>query len=159
MKESVLDVLIYLFDHYIEQEQDYRPDQDSLRNYLKQAGFEEQQVEKAFDWLEGLSIQQKDAASINNCSEHNFRVFTEQERAKINRDCRSLLLFLEQAGVLGADDREFVIDRIMALGTDEIDLEQLKWVVLMVLLNQPGKEAAYVWMEDIVMEDGNRLLH
>ena len=49
MKESVLDVLMYLFDHYIEQDHDYRPDQDALRFHLQEAGFEDRQVSKAFD--------------------------------------------------------------------------------------------------------------
>jgi len=33
----------------------------------------------------------------------------------------------------------------MALEQDEMDLDDLKWVVLMVLFNQPGSEAAYAW--------------
>ena len=41
---------------------------------------------------------------------------------------------------------------------EEIDLDQLKWVVLMVLFNQPGRESAYAWMEDLVIDQvGDRL--
>jgi Smg protein len=47
----------------------------------------------------------------------------------------------------------------MALESCEIDLQRLKWVVLMVLFNQPDKEAAITWMEDIVMDDINTNLH
>jgi len=159
MKESVLDVLMYLFDHYIEQDQDYRPDQDTLRYHLQEAGFEEKQVSKAFDWLEDLSLQKEKPDTISLNSPGSFRIYDEAEQAKINVECRSLFLFLEQTGVLDAKDREFVIERVMALETDEIDLQQLKWIVLMVLLNQPGKEAAYTWMEDIVMDDGCLNLH
>ena len=49
--------------------------------------------------------------------------------------------------------RELVIDRVMALESDEIQQEQLKWVILMVLFNQPGLEAAYTWVEHVVLED------
>ena len=45
-----------------------------------------------------------------------------------------------------------VIDRLMALGRD-IDKEQLKWVVLMVLFAQPGQETAFSRMEDLVFEE------
>ena len=46
----------------------------------------------------------------------------------------------------------------MALEDEEIDLDQLKWVVLMVLFNQPGRESAYAWMEDLVIDHaGERL--
>lgn len=159
MKESVLDVLMYLFDHYIEQEQDYRPDQDTLKYHLQEAGFEERQVSKAFDWLEGLSMQKEEPDTIRQCNPDSFRIYDQKELGKMNVECRSLLLYLEQTAVLDVSDREFVIDRVMALETDEIDLQQLKWIVLMVLLNQPGKEAAYAWMEDIVMDDACLNLH
>ena len=46
-----------------------------------------------------------------------------------------------------------VIDRVMALEAEEIDLEQLKWVVLMVLFNQPGQEQAYDLLEDWVVSE------
>ncbi len=47
----------------------------------------------------------------------------------------------------------------MALETDDIDLSQLKWVILMVLFNQPGQEEAYAWMEDLLFEDVTGYLH
>ena len=49
--------------------------------------------------------------------------------------------------------------RPMALGGDDIDLDQLKWVVLMVLFNQPGREAAFAWMEDLVLDEVPGIFH
>ena len=68
-------------------------------------------------------------------------------------------MFLEQVGVLDQMTREVVIERVLALETDEIDLDQLKWVVLMVLFYQPGREVAYAWMEDLVFEDMEAVIH
>jgi Smg protein len=34
-----------------------------------------------------------------------------------------------------------------------MDLEQMKWIILMVLFNQPGQEQAYAWMEDLVFNE------
>jgi len=86
-------------------------------------------------------------------------VFSGEELAKLDTEARGFLLFLEVVGVLDAEARELVIDRVMALEADDIDLEQLKWVVLMVLFNQPEQEQAFVWMEDLVMDDVNGSLH
>ena len=47
----------------------------------------------------------------------------------------------------------------MALETETIELQQLKWVVLMVLFNRPGKEAAYAWMEDIILDEVSAVVH
>ena len=159
MKESVFDVLMYLFDNYLEEYNEITTDQDSLKFELKRAGFGDGQVNKAFDWLEGLA-RQKDLISISELKENKtIRIFNSKETDKLDSECRGFILFLEQTGVLDAFDREVVIDRLMALDVDEIDMQQLKWVVLMVLLNQPGKEAAYTWMEDILMEEPDPGLH
>ena len=86
-------------------------------------------------------------------------MFNDREMQKLDTECRGFILFLEQTGVIDAFDREVIIDRIMALEAGEVDLQQLKWVALMVLLNQPDKEAAFTWMEDIVMDDVDMGLH
>ena len=159
MKETVLDVLMYLFDNYIEEDIEISPDQDLLKTQLVEAGFGDHQVDKAFDWLDGLALQKENNESAKMADKKSLRLFSDEELGKLNAECRGFLLYLEQAGVLDNDERELVIDRVMALETDEIDLQQLKWVVLMVLFNQPDKEAAIAWMEDIVMDDINTNLH
>src|SRR3546814_19646532 len=87
------------------------------------------------------------------------RVYFGPELDKLDVECRGFLLFLEQHGVLDADHRELVLDRAMALDQDELDLEDLKWVVLMVLFNQPGSEAAYAWMETQMFLDEPEPVH
>ncbi len=159
MKETVLDVLMYLFDNFEDDDVKVTPDQDSLRRQLKDAGFEDREVNKAFDWLEGLTTQKDDHCPSNISSISASRIFNGKELEKLDIECRGFLLFLEQVGVLDLQDRELVIDRVMALESEDIDLLQLKWVVLMVLFNQPGKEAVITWMEDIVMDDLNVSLH
>jgi Smg protein len=42
----------------------------------------------------------------------------------------------------------------MELDAEEIDLDQLKWVVLMVLFNQPDDSIAYSRLEEVVMAEG-----
>ena len=159
MKESVLDVLMYLFDNYFEEDFEISTDQDALKFELKNAGFGDVQVDKAFDWLEGLA-QRKDLIGVNGLNGRTgLRVFNSEEMKKLDTECRGFILFLEQIGVLDATDREMVVDRLMALDSGEIDMQQLKWVVLMVLLNQPGKEAAYTWMEDVFMDGPDPGLH
>jgi len=159
MKETVMDVLMYLFDNYIEEEVEFSPDQESLKIQLKEAGFGGQQVDKAFDWLEGLALRKESNISVHLTDTKSLRLFNDNEIAKLDADCRGFLLYLEQADVLSVSERELVIDRVMALETDDIDLQKLKWVVLMVLFNQPDKEAAIAWMEDIVMDNINANLH
>ena len=158
MKENILDVLMYLFENYINDEIEFDSDEEAIRDELLEAGFHQGEINKAFQWLEGLaSLHESESISQNQAS--SMRIFTPQECEKLDLDSRGFLLFLEQTGVLDHVTREMVIDRVMALDADEIDMEQLKWVVLMVLFNQPGREAAYAWMEDLVFEEAPGVLH
>ena len=55
MKENMLDVLLYLFENYMIEGQEFQPDQETLSVELAQAGFADREINKAFDWLEDLS--------------------------------------------------------------------------------------------------------
>lgn len=152
MKESVLDVLMYLFEHHFDEDSEVESDQEVLRRELLEAGFAEAGVDKAFEWLEGLCSNDAIGETADVDAVPANRIYTDEEREHLDLDCRSFLLFLEHARVLDSTTRELVIDRAMALDAEDMDLEQLKWVVLMVLFNQPGKEAAFAWMEDFVLD-------
>ena len=158
MKENILEVLMYLFENYMNDEIEFDADEEALRTELEQAGFHKGEISKAFLWLEGLSGLQ-DGSEQLALNAKSIRIYTAEEIEKLDLDSRGFLMFLEQTGVLDHNTREMVIDRIMALESEEIDLEQLKWVVLMVLFNQPGREAAYAWMEDLVFEEMPGILH
>ena len=157
MKETILDVLLYLFEHYFYDDPDAVRDRDSLQNGLIQAGFSPAEINKAFDWLDELSSRRPAVASPQ--SQGPVRVYAEPELDRLDTDCRGFLMVLEHSGVLDAEQRELVLDRAMALDQDEVDLDDLKWVVLMVLFNQPGSEAAYAWMESQMFEDEPEPVH
>ena len=65
----------------------------------------------------------------------------------------------EPMQVLNLETREMVIERVLALDTAEFDLEDLKWVILMVLFNIPGCENAYQQMEELLFEVNEGMLH
>ncbi len=158
MKESVLDVLMYLFENYLDADTEFESDQDSLREDLIGAGFPEAEVTKAFSWLEGLTIEHEEGCAPAIAGVGSVRIYSSDEMVRLDTECRGFLLFLEQVAVLDGPARELVIDRVMALDSGEMDLDQLKWVVLMVLFNQPGRESAYTWMEELVIDHaGERL--
>jgi Smg protein len=141
MTGSVLDILIYVFDRYMLNETPDVPERDHLARDLEHAGFAPDNVERALDWLTDLAFghgQSQPAATTHN----GVRVFTDSELARLSTECRGLLLTLENARVLTPQQREIVIERMLALDADEPDTEQLKWVVLMVLSSQPGQELA-----------------
>jgi Smg protein len=157
MKETILDVLLYLFEHYFYDDPDAVRDRDSLQNGLIQAGFSPAEIHKAFDWLDELARQRPVSTAVRR--DTPVRVYADAELDRLDLECRGFLMFLEHSGVIDADQRELVVDRVMALDQDEVDVDDLKWVVLMVLFNQPGSEAAYAWMESQMFEDEPEPVH
>lgn len=154
MKETLLDVLMYLFENYHDGELEDADNQQTLRVELAAAGFPEEEVDHAFAWLDGLA-RQRDTPTLANCTDA-LRIYAPQEQGKLSADCRGFLLYLQQLGIINAASRELIIERLLAL-EDEIDLERVKWVCLLVLINQPGEEEAAVHLEDMVYYHGEFL--
>ncbi|MGI9309749.1 MAG: DUF494 family protein [Gammaproteobacteria bacterium] len=158
MNETVLDVLMYLFENFAEQ--DYAPDPDQLvlRDELLRAGFAELEVDKALDWLQELAETQEQPFTKSPAN-RSIRIFGLPEKARLDANCRGYIMYLEQVGILPPMQRELVIDRLMALDGADIDVEQVKWVVLMVLFSQPGQEDAFERMEDLVFDEHMEAVH
>jgi Smg protein len=160
MKETVFDVLIYLFENYLHEGPDIHPDQKQLALELVEAGFHRGEIRKAFRWLEGLTAQRRTTAADALAGDPTaVRHYTPAECCKLDAPCRGFLLSMERSRALDAFTRELVIDRAMALDLEEMTLEQLKWIVLMVLDNQPGQEQAQALLEDLVFEPMSESLH
>ena len=157
----MFDILMYLFENYIHSEQEVVVDHDELTDELARAGFHRQELQTALAWLERLAdLQDSEGKSfLTSQPSQSVRVFTEQEFSRLDCQCRGFLIYLENLGVLDFATREMVIDRVMELETANFNLDDLKWVVLMVLFNLPGHEAAYDQMEGLLFEEPDGPLH
>ncbi|HEY8538318.1 MAG TPA: DUF494 domain-containing protein, partial [Steroidobacteraceae bacterium] len=127
------------------------------KNELERAGFSEREVDRALDWLEQLAADPNRMGTAPTSKA--IRIFNARELARLDTDCRGFILYLENIGILNAAQRELAIDRLLALDAAHIDIEQVKWVVLMVLFSQPGQESAYLRMEDLVFENRMDIVH
>ncbi|HEY3731307.1 MAG TPA: DUF494 domain-containing protein [Steroidobacteraceae bacterium] len=156
MDSSVFDILIYVFDRYMLEELPASAERESLARDLESVGFGEDNVERALDWLADLAAQRERPHLRGDGS---CRVYAPQELARLDAQCRGLLASLEAEAILSPGQREIVIERLLALEAEELDLEQVKWVVLMVLSSQPGQELAYARMEDLVFDLPDQRLH
>src|SRR6185437_15609599 len=122
---------------------------EELARDLESVGFGEATVARALDWLADLADERE---RPNPRGAASFRIYAPEEAARLDVSCRGLIATLEASGIISASQREVVIDRLLALDADDLDLDHVKWVVLMVLSSQPGQEAAYARMEDLVFD-------
>jgi len=160
MKEDMLEVLIYLFENYIVDGVAFDPSQDDLAQELAGAGFPNEEIEKAFVWLEGLlDICENGESHSQKHAPGSIRFYTKDESERLQNTGLSLLTKLVNVGVLDQFSREMVIDRVMALDSPGVNLDHIKWVVLMVLSNQPGFSEIADWAEVFVSEDLIPVIH
>jgi len=152
----MFDILMYLFENLVHNEAEYHVDHDVLTDELIRAGFHHDEIYQALAWLEKLAkLQEKDSDFYieKTTTPTSTRIYTFNEEQRLDLQCRGFILFLEQVNVLDTATREMVIDRVMEIEAKEFCLEDLKWVVLMVLFNVPGKELAYEQMEDLLFDE------
>jgi Smg protein len=167
MNGTVLDILIYVFDRYMFDESPEVPEREALARDLESAGFGEANVERALDWLADLAGQRSRsellaaplAIEATESTQRSLRIYAPSEMVRLSADCRGLLLALEEADILRPAQRELVIDRLLALEVEDLNLEQVRWVVLMVLSSQPGQEQACARMETLVLDADSSAAH
>lgn len=158
----MLDILIYLFENFYEQnESEFLVDRDDLLSELIQVGFEEAEIHKAITWIENLvELRNGDIqVHLQVSAVNSVRIYTESEQFYINTECRGFLLFLEHIKVLNVETREMAIARLVELENSNLDLDDIKWVILMVLFNVPNGEKAYSQMEELVYAKEHNYLH
>lgn len=150
----MFEVLVYMFENYIEA--DIRPDQRTLARELFAAGFDQEDINGAFDWFSAL--EEMTARVEADSQGVSIRIYTDMELQKLSAESLSFMMFLEQANVLSPAQRELVMDRAMALPQPEVGIDETRWIVLMSLWNQ-GKANDYLFVEDAVFGEAPLQLH
>lgn len=153
---TTLDILMYLFHHHMEQDQPINFDDMELVDELKSAGFHAHSIGKAFRWLHQLTQLSMEDISP---SDDSFRIFSAEEQASIDDECRRFIISLEQQKILSPHTREIVIHQAMELIQEGLNLSLIKWITLMVLFNTPNNKNALKHMEFLVLHDSFENIH
>ncbi|WP_028536784.1 DUF494 family protein [Paludibacterium yongneupense] len=132
----MFDVLAFLFEQYRDPES--CDDRGALMRELTAAGFDDDEIQDALDWLESLcNMSDGLFVAINESS--GMRLYNDLEQERMSIEVRGLLQFLEDNAALSPAQREMVIDRLLALPADEITVASAKLVALMVLWVQKAE--------------------
>ncbi|MGA1287258.1 MAG: DUF494 family protein [Rubrivivax sp.] len=150
----MFDVLVYLYENYWRP--DACPDHRQLSRKLSAVGFENDEIQEALNWLDGLATS---AQAVGGTQDANsMRVYTEAERELLGEESIGFISFLESAGVLPAAMREMVVDRATAVGVGPMDLEEVKIIVLMVFWSL-GEEPDALILDELFVDPKDRLIH
>lgn len=151
MRESVINVLFYLFDDILTEQDGQEADLNQMAHWLSEAGFAHEDVGRAMDWFCELGkIGDYQPIIQTNPA---VRIFSPQEAYFIDEEGQDFLRGLCRAGVLDTQLQETVIERAIAL-EEPLSLETLHWVVMMVIMNTGTSETVWeskwsqMWLVD-----------
>jgi Smg protein len=148
----MFDVLVYVFENYLPEA---CPEPGALARKLSAVGFEEDAISEALQWLAGLELVREDAGFRCPPRAGTHRLFDEEEMLRLSPECRGFLAFLEQAAAIDALTRELIVERAMAVESEEsvtISLAKFKVIVLMVMWRRQLSLDNLVF-EDLLAED------
>ncbi|MGV8935406.1 MAG: DUF494 family protein [Gallionellaceae bacterium] len=151
----MFDILMYLFESYFNAGS--YPDPDKLSIKLSAAGFEEDDISRALDWLSGLEQLNQDdyPESIN---QSGIRSYADLELKCISTEGLQFIAFWEHNKMITPVEREMIIDRAVAFGRDALPLERVKLIALMVLWNQ-HEEIDPLLVEDLLTPANSAQIH
>lgn len=157
MRESVIDVLFYLFDDILTEEGTDETDFEFVANSLEEAGFAREDITRAMTWFYAFGSLDETPPHVG---QHAIRIFSAREREFLDDECQNFLYGLQRNAVLDGSTLEMVIERALAL-EEPLDIESLRWVVLMVMMNTKTQEndpLTSAWREQWLYVDENCLL-
>lgn len=148
----MFDILLYLYDTYLLADQ--IPDAEHLTRKLSAAGFENDEIAEALDWLSGLDGL---VPTDDEAMSQSVRIYSAEEERRLDSEGRGFLAFLESAEMLPPHGREWVIEQALALPDTEISATRIKWIAMLALWKLKGA-GDVLWLEDLVRgtEDGWR---
>ena len=152
----MFDVLVYLYENYGALHA--CPDADSLSRKLTAAGFDDEEINEALAWLQGLERVTEQSIAVGPESDGAFRIYAVIETERLGTESIGFLSFLENAGQLTPRQREIVIERALAIEDTPIPLDMIKVIVLMVLWSQQA-DIDVLLLEELLHDGTERDLH
>ncbi len=129
-----------------------------LISELKELGISQDEIQQIMSWINRFTELKKQITDYPLQNHSGTRIFTPLECQYLNKKYRSLLLGLEQKGILTPATLELVLDHLMYLDPEDITIGRIKFTILMVLSNQPDK-LAIASMERFLLNEAPEELH
>jgi Smg protein len=143
----MLEILVYLYESYRMAE--LAPGRDVLERKLFAAGFDAPSVKRALDWFGHLAAAETHPRLTESA---HFRHYAREELERLDAECIASLRFLEEAQILDAESREWVINGLMHLSGEDIGPEEVRWMSLIVLWSR-GQIEHYTFLEDMLLNE------
>ena len=129
MRERVLAIVSFIAQYFLD-DQDMMTESDLVEELLA-VGFEADEIDAAFCWMESQTISSPAGNNITlGDPPVSHRVFSAEENRVISGDARGFLTRLRSMGILDTEVQEEVISKALQVAEDEISLKAVSYTHL-----------------------------
>jgi uncharacterized protein Smg (DUF494 family) len=125
MQERIVEIIVYLVKELQANKRLHDVDMSSLTK----DGYTQSEISTAFSWIFERMITLENMTKPSSAGDDSHRQLNDTERQIIRPDAYGYLLQCRQLGLLGNDEVESVIDRIMGSGLPALGLSDMKSLV------------------------------
>lgn len=157
MRERVL-AIVNLIAKYVMGTNGAPISEQELVAELMSEGFDAQEINDAFSWMESTALEQPRDKSDFCVSSTTMRIFTAEECRLIDIEARGFLVRLRSMGLINDEIEEDLIGRIVTSTEEPVSLQEMKILTALTLLARNSNQ----WQREIdclMTEDWARIYH
>jgi len=154
-KERVL-AIVSIIAQYVMEDRGFLSEAEIVEELLA-VGFESDEIDAAFSWMENLSLHAPPKANAP-LALLTHRVFTAEENRSLSREARGFLVRLRTMGILDDDIEEEILEKALDGAEDEVTLSELKTITAFTFFARSQDQ----WRREvdcILDNDWSRLYH
>lgn len=146
MRERVL-AIVNLIAKYVLGADDAPINEQELIAELLSVGFEAEEINDAFTWMESAALQQpQESLDISSpLKTPTYRVYTREEEQSMTSEALGFLVRLRAMGMLSDEAQEEIIERAVRAAEDPLNLQELKMISALTLLSRSSS----IWQREI----------
>ncbi len=146
MRERVL-AIVNLIAQYVLGAEDGRISEQELITELMAVGFESEEINDAFSWMESIALQsarpQESRETLVNIQ--TYRIFSVQEQQLLTAAAQGFLIRVRAMGLLTDEVEEEIIDRATRGAEDPVTEQEMKLITILTLLSRSNS----LWLREI----------
>ena len=159
MRERVL-AIVNLIAKYVLGADDAPINEQELVAELMSVGFEADEIDDAFTWMESVALKLPDVdAPLPPLREQlTYRIFNREEQQALSSEATGFLVKIRAMGLVTDESYEEIISRAVTAAEDPIGLQEIKLIAALTLLSSSNS----LWQREIdcfLDNDWNRIYH
>jgi uncharacterized protein Smg (DUF494 family) len=140
MQERIIEIIVHLLSEM--QQERRQKDKVDLSNDLMLRGYTEIEINLAFSWIfNHLQPASQDRADHAAVVKQDLEDFVDIEKLVISPEAYGYLIQLIQLGVIKDHDIELLVERAMAYGKDDINVDDLKSIVATIIFGLDNRSS------------------